>query len=96
MTDSVVQHLADEAAIRRLTAYYSDAVTHLDAARAASVYAAGGVVEIAGHKIAGAARSRAACAKQPSRSSRFSSSSSTAGLSKSAGMRRVRVGRQSN
>jgi hypothetical protein len=53
MTYPVVQRLADEAAIRRLAAYYSDAVTHLDAARAASVYAVDGLVAIAGHEIAG-------------------------------------------
>jgi len=41
-----LQRMTDEAAIRRLTAYYSDAVTHLDAARGASVYAIDGRVKI--------------------------------------------------
>jgi ketosteroid isomerase-like protein len=45
----------DEKAIRALTAYYSDAVTHLDAARAASIYAEDGCVSIAGAAIHGRA-----------------------------------------
>jgi SnoaL-like domain len=45
----------DEHAIRRLTAFYSDAVTHLDAARAASVYTADGCVSIVGTQIIGRA-----------------------------------------
>jgi len=45
MTDDL-RRMTDEAAIRRLTAYYSDAVTHLDAARGASVYASDGSVTI--------------------------------------------------
>ena len=53
MRDPVIQRLDDEAAIRRLAAFYSDAVTHLDAARAASVYAEDGVVTIAGNELAG-------------------------------------------
>lgn len=52
MTDPL-QILVDEAAIRRLTAFYSDAVTHLDAARAASIYADDGTVSIAGAAITG-------------------------------------------
>jgi ketosteroid isomerase-like protein len=47
--------LADDGAIRRLTAYYSDAVTHLDATRAASIYTEDGVVEIVGNRTAGRA-----------------------------------------
>ena len=45
----------DENAIRALTAYYSDAVTHLDAARAASIYAEDGCVSIAGAPLHGRA-----------------------------------------
>ena len=43
----------DENAIRRLVAYYSDAVTHLDATRAASVYTNDGCIFIAGTQIMG-------------------------------------------
>jgi uncharacterized protein (TIGR02246 family) len=50
-----LQSLADEAAIRQLSAFYSDAVTHLDARRAASIYAEDGSVAIAGNVIAGRA-----------------------------------------
>ena len=45
----------DEEAIRRLVAYYSDAVTHLDAERAASIYAEEGCVSIAGTETVGRA-----------------------------------------
>lgn len=45
----------DDAAIRRLVAYYSDAVTQLDAPRAASVYADDGLVSIAGAELQGRA-----------------------------------------
>jgi ketosteroid isomerase-like protein len=45
----------DDAAIRRLVAFYSDAVTHLDAARAASIYAEDGCVSIAGAELHGRA-----------------------------------------
>lgn len=47
------QHVMDEAAIRRLVAYYSDAVTHLDAARGASVYAIDGSVAILDNETVG-------------------------------------------
>ena len=53
MTDPLLQRLADQSAIRELTGYYSDAVTHLDAARAASVYAEDGCVTIAGQQLTG-------------------------------------------
>jgi hypothetical protein len=49
------QRLVDEAAIRRLTASYSDAVTHLDAFRAASIYMENGEVVIAGTRTTGRA-----------------------------------------
>jgi hypothetical protein len=52
MSDGL-QNLADEAAIRQLTASYSDAVTHLDAERAASIYAEDGSVVILGNEITG-------------------------------------------
>lgn len=45
--------IEDENAIRRLVALYSDAVTHLDAARAASIYTEDGCVSIAGSEIVG-------------------------------------------
>jgi uncharacterized protein (TIGR02246 family) len=45
--------LADEAAIRALAAAYADAVTHLDPARAASVYAEDGCVSIGGAELSG-------------------------------------------
>ena len=45
----------DEAAIRRLVAFYSDAITHLDPARAASVYAEDGCVSIMGAELQGRA-----------------------------------------
>lgn len=45
----------DESDIRRLVAFYSDAVTHLDAARAASVYTDDGCVSIAGAELVGRA-----------------------------------------
>lgn len=48
-----MQRLKDESAIRELVATYSDAVTHLDPARAASVYAADGCVVIAGYETKG-------------------------------------------
>jgi uncharacterized protein (TIGR02246 family) len=48
-----LQTLSDENAIRQLTAGYSDAVTHLDAPRAAAIYAEDGSVAIAGNVIAG-------------------------------------------
>jgi len=47
------QRLGDEAAIRDLVAYYSDAVTHLDPVRAASVYSPDGCVAITGHETRG-------------------------------------------
>lgn len=47
--------MSDDAAIRRLVACYSDAVTHLDAARAASVYAEDGCVSIGGAELHGRA-----------------------------------------
>jgi uncharacterized protein (TIGR02246 family) len=49
------RRLADEAAIRALAAAYSDAVTHLDPARAASVYAEDGCVSIGGSELSGRA-----------------------------------------
>ena len=55
MSEPALQQLLDQQAIRALTAFYSDAVTHLDAARAASVYAEDGVVEITGNALAGRA-----------------------------------------
>jgi ketosteroid isomerase-like protein len=45
----------EENAIRRLVAFYSDAVTHLDASRAAAVYCEDGCVSIAGAEIVGRA-----------------------------------------
>jgi uncharacterized protein (TIGR02246 family) len=45
--------MIDENAIRRVTALYSDAVTHLDAGRAASIYTDDGSVVIAGNEITG-------------------------------------------
>lgn len=45
--------LNDESAIRHLVAFYSDAVTHLDAKRAASIYAEDGCVSIEGAEIVG-------------------------------------------
>ena len=45
--------LRDENAVRQLVAYYSDAVTHLNPARAASVYTEDGCVSIAGAEIVG-------------------------------------------
>lgn len=45
----------DEKAIRRLVAFYSDAVTHLDPVRAASVYAEDGCVSVAGVETTGRA-----------------------------------------
>jgi ketosteroid isomerase-like protein len=45
--------IEDEDAIRRLVALYSDAVTHLDAARAASIYTEDGCASIAGNHITG-------------------------------------------
>ncbi|MBU6269068.1 MAG: SgcJ/EcaC family oxidoreductase [Sphingomonadales bacterium] len=53
--DPAVQQLIDEAAIRALAAAYSDAVTHLDATRAAAVYAEDGTVEIVGNALTGRA-----------------------------------------
>jgi uncharacterized protein (TIGR02246 family) len=53
MTDSDIRRQRDEQAVRAVTAYYSDAVTHLDATRAASVYAEDGRVSITGHEIVG-------------------------------------------
>jgi SnoaL-like domain len=52
MTEDL-RRMADEAAIRRLTAYYSDAVTHLDAVRGASVYASDGSVTIVDRETVG-------------------------------------------
>ena len=51
--DKNLQQLMDHDAIRRITAFYSDAITHLDAARAASIYTEDGVVEIVGVRTAG-------------------------------------------
>src|SRR5688572_33074733 len=45
----------EENAIRRLVAFYSDAVTQLDAGRAASVYVEDGCVSIAGAELHGRA-----------------------------------------
>jgi ketosteroid isomerase-like protein len=53
MTGPGLQRLQDDHAIRALTAFYSDAVTHLDAPRAASVYAEDGRASITGHEIVG-------------------------------------------
>jgi uncharacterized protein (TIGR02246 family) len=50
---SATDLLESENAIRRLVALYSDAVTHLDAARAASIYTEDGCVSIAGNEIVG-------------------------------------------
>jgi len=55
MTKALTDPISDDAAIRRLVAYYSDAVTHLDAVRAASVYADDGCVSIAGAELYGRA-----------------------------------------
>ncbi len=51
--EEILTRLEDESAIRRLVAFYSDAVAHLDPARAASIYAEDGSVSIAGSEIAG-------------------------------------------
>jgi uncharacterized protein (TIGR02246 family) len=53
--DERLQRLLDENAIRALTAAYSDAVTHLDAERAAGLYAEDGCVSIDGHALLGRA-----------------------------------------
>ena len=53
MTDPLLQRLADEADIRRLTARYSDAVALLDPVGAAAVYAADGRVIIGEHELKG-------------------------------------------
>jgi ketosteroid isomerase-like protein len=45
--------IADEGAIRKLVSLYSDSITRLDAARAASVYADDGVVSIVGVETIG-------------------------------------------
>jgi ketosteroid isomerase-like protein len=50
---SDLQALLDENAIRQVTASYSDAVTHLDAARAASIYVEDGSVVVSGNAISG-------------------------------------------
>lgn len=55
VTRNSTDRLSDDAAIRRLVAFYSDAVSRLDAARAASVYAEGGCVSIAGAELQGRA-----------------------------------------
>jgi uncharacterized protein (TIGR02246 family) len=52
MTGDQTSH-ADQAAIRALASAYSDAVTHLDPARAASVYAEDGSVSISGAELCG-------------------------------------------
>jgi uncharacterized protein (TIGR02246 family) len=52
-TADLTTQVRDEAEIRRLVAFYSDAVTHLDAARAASVYADDGCVSIVGAELHG-------------------------------------------
>jgi ketosteroid isomerase-like protein len=51
--DPVLQRLADEDAIRRITDFYSDAITRLDATRAASIYTEDGVVDIVGNQTSG-------------------------------------------
>ncbi len=53
--DSAVKRLLDENDIRAITAVYSDAVSHLDAGRAASIYIDAGIVEITGNRITGRA-----------------------------------------
>lgn len=53
MDNEAGQRLQDENAIRALTAYYSDAITRLDAVRAASIYAEDGCVSIAGAELYG-------------------------------------------
>lgn len=55
MSEPDLSALADEAAIRRLTALYSDAVTHLDATKAAALYAEDGCVSIVGQETVGRA-----------------------------------------
>lgn len=52
---SDLQRLIDEGAIRDLAAAYSDAVTHLDAVRAAAVYAEDGCVVVMGRETRGRA-----------------------------------------
>jgi ketosteroid isomerase-like protein len=49
----VLARVEDENAIRRLVAFYSDAVTHLDAAQAASIYTEDGCISVAGTAIVG-------------------------------------------
>lgn len=51
--DQDLQRLVDENAIRQLTAFYSDAVTRLDATKAASIYTEDGCVVIAGAETRG-------------------------------------------
>lgn len=53
--DERLRRLIDESEIRDLIAAYSDAVTHLDAARAAAVYAEDGCVVIMGRETRGRA-----------------------------------------
>jgi uncharacterized protein (TIGR02246 family) len=55
VTSKLQNPIEDDAAIRRLVAFYSDAVTQLDAARAASIYADDGCVSIAGAELYGRA-----------------------------------------
>jgi len=52
-TSRDLTQIDDENAIRRLVAFYSDAVTHLDATRAAAVYTDDGCIFIAGTGIVG-------------------------------------------
>jgi ketosteroid isomerase-like protein len=47
--------VADDRAVRQLVSAYSDAVSHLDAARAAATYAPDGVVSIVGIETSGRA-----------------------------------------
>ena len=50
-----LQNLFDENAIRGLIASYSDAVTHLDATRAAAIFTEDGIVSVVGVETAGRA-----------------------------------------
>jgi ketosteroid isomerase-like protein len=53
VADPCESTLREERRIRRLVSYYTDAVAHLDAARAASVYVEDGIASIAGTLLRG-------------------------------------------
>jgi SnoaL-like protein len=55
VTRASTDRISDDTEIRRLVAFYSDCVTHLDAARAATVYADDGCVSVIGNEVHGRA-----------------------------------------